>query len=161
MDMTGLQRIEAPREAVYAALNDVDVLRQCIPGCETIEKTDDQVLKDKVTLKIGPMKVVLSGAVSLSDLDPAQRLYDQRRRSRWDRGVRKGVGCGATRARWGCDAAALHSQGRDRRQDRPTRSATDRRHREETGGRSSSPSSAPSSTGDRGDEGEAVEPGTS
>ena len=33
MDMTGTQRIEAPREVVWAALNDPDVLRQCIPGC--------------------------------------------------------------------------------------------------------------------------------
>ena len=52
MDMNGSQRIEASREAVYAALNDVEVLRQCIPGCESIEKTSDTEMNAKVTLKI-------------------------------------------------------------------------------------------------------------
>lgn len=70
MDMNGSQRIEASREAVYAALNDVDVLRQCIPGCESIEKTSDTEMTAKVTLKIGPVKASFSGNVTLSDLDP-------------------------------------------------------------------------------------------
>ena len=70
MDMSGTQRIEATREAVYAALNDVDVLRQCIPGCETIERVGDNNLKATVKLKIGPMKVSFAGNVTLSDLDP-------------------------------------------------------------------------------------------
>ena len=70
MDMTGSQRIEASREVVYAALNDVDVLRQCIPGCETVEKTSDNEMTAKVTLKIGPVKASFSGNVTLSDLDP-------------------------------------------------------------------------------------------
>ena len=70
MDMSGTQRIEAPREAVYAALNDTEVLRQCIPGCQTIEKVSDNDLKATVRLKIGPMKVSFSGKVTLSDLDP-------------------------------------------------------------------------------------------
>ena len=70
MDMTGSQRIEASREVVYAALNDVDVLRQCIPGCETVEKTSDNEMTAKVTLKIGPVKASFAGKVTLSDLDP-------------------------------------------------------------------------------------------
>jgi carbon monoxide dehydrogenase subunit G len=70
MDMTGSQRIEATREIVYAALNDVEVLRQCIPGCETVEKTSDTEMSAKVTLKIGPVKASFSGKVTLSDLDP-------------------------------------------------------------------------------------------
>ena len=70
MDMTGSQRIEASREVVYAALNDVDILRQCIPGCETVEKTSDTEMTAKVTLKIGPVKASFSGTVTLSDLDP-------------------------------------------------------------------------------------------
>ena len=41
MDMTGEERIPASREAVWNALNDVDVLRQCIPGCESLEKVSD------------------------------------------------------------------------------------------------------------------------
>lgn len=70
MDMTGTQRIEASREKVYAALNDIDILRQCIPGCETIEKTSDTEMTAKVTLKVGPVKASFTGKVTLSDLDP-------------------------------------------------------------------------------------------
>lgn len=70
MDMNGSQRIEASREAVYAGLNDVDVLRQCIPGCDSIEKTSDTDMVAKVTLRIGPVKASFSGKVTLSDFDP-------------------------------------------------------------------------------------------
>lgn len=70
MDMSGTQRIEASREAVYAALNNVDVLRQCIPGCETVEMTGENEMAAKVTLKIGPVKASFTGKVTLSDLDP-------------------------------------------------------------------------------------------
>lgn len=70
MDMNGSQRIEASREKVYAALNDVEVLRQCIPGCESIEKTSDNEMSAKVTLRVGPVKASFMGKVLLSDLDP-------------------------------------------------------------------------------------------
>ena len=70
MDMSGTQKIAASRETVYAALNDTEVLRQCIPGCQSIEKTSDDELKATVRLKIGPMKVSFNGKVTLSDLDP-------------------------------------------------------------------------------------------
>jgi uncharacterized protein len=70
MDMTGTQRIEAPREAVWAALNDPYVLKRCIPGCESIEKISDTEMNAKVTLKIGPVKASFTGKVTLSDLDP-------------------------------------------------------------------------------------------
>ena len=70
MDLSGTQRIKTSNEAVYDALNDPDVLRQCIPGCETIEKTSDTTMKARVKLKIGPMKVSFDGNVVLSDLEP-------------------------------------------------------------------------------------------
>lgn len=70
MEMNGSQRIEASREQVYAALNDVDVLRQCIPGCESIEKTSETEMNAKVTLRVGPVKASFTGKVTLSDLDP-------------------------------------------------------------------------------------------
>ncbi|OJF95686.1 SRPBCC family protein [Pararhizobium antarcticum] len=70
MDMNGSQRIEASRETVFAGLNDVDILRQCIPGCESIEKTSDTEMVAKVTLRIGPVKASFAGNVTLSDLDP-------------------------------------------------------------------------------------------
>lgn len=72
MDMSGTQKIEAPREVVYAALNDTEVLRQCIPGCQTIEKISDEELVATVRLKVGPMKVTFNGKVTLSDLQPPQ-----------------------------------------------------------------------------------------
>ena len=70
MDITGTQRIEAPRSIVWAALNDPDVLRQCIPGCDSLEKVSDTEMTAKVTLKIGPVKASFSGKVTLSDIDP-------------------------------------------------------------------------------------------
>lgn len=70
MDMNGSQRIEASREKVYAALNDVEVLKQCIPGCESIEKTSDNEMNAKVTLRVGPVKASFTGKVILSDFDP-------------------------------------------------------------------------------------------
>ena len=70
MDMNGSQRIEASREKVYAALNDTEILKQCVPGCEFIEKTSDTDMNAKVTLKIGPVKASFAGKITLSDLDP-------------------------------------------------------------------------------------------
>ncbi|HMA75340.1 MAG TPA: carbon monoxide dehydrogenase subunit G [Xanthobacteraceae bacterium] len=70
MDMTGTQHIEAPRDVVWAALNDVEVLKQSIPGCQSIEKVSDTEMNAKVTLKVGPVKATFAGKVTLSDLDP-------------------------------------------------------------------------------------------
>ena len=70
MDMNGTQRIEAPREKVYVALNDPEVLKQCIPGCETIERLSDTEMRAVVTLRVGPVKASFVGMVTLSDLDP-------------------------------------------------------------------------------------------
>jgi uncharacterized protein len=70
MDMTGEERIAASREAVWAALNDVDVLRQCIPGCESLQKLSDTDMVAKVKLQVGPVRATFQGNVKLSDLDP-------------------------------------------------------------------------------------------
>lgn len=70
MDMTGSERIDAPREAVWASLNNPDVLKQCIPGCESIEKLSDTEMTAKVTLRVGPVKASFTGKVTLSNLDP-------------------------------------------------------------------------------------------
>lgn len=70
MDMSGQQTIPAPRETVWDALNDPDVLKQCIPGCEEIEKTSDTGFTAKVSAKVGPVKARFSGAVELQDLNP-------------------------------------------------------------------------------------------
>lgn len=70
MDMSGSYEIPAPRETVWDALNDVEVLKACIPGCETITKHSDTELEATVSAKVGPVKAKFSGAVTLSDMDP-------------------------------------------------------------------------------------------
>jgi carbon monoxide dehydrogenase subunit G len=70
MDMTGETLIPAPREAVWRALNDPEILRQSIPGCETIEKTSDTSFAAKVVAKVGPVRATFTGQVELTDLDP-------------------------------------------------------------------------------------------
>ena len=57
--------INAPKDQVYAALNDPEVLRQCIPGCEELIKHSDTELEAKVVLKVGPVKARFSGDVQL------------------------------------------------------------------------------------------------
>ena len=70
MDMTGEYRIEAPRERVWAGLNDPELLKQCIPGCESVTKTSDTGFTAEVVAKVGPVKARFGGEVTLSDLDP-------------------------------------------------------------------------------------------
>lgn len=64
--------IEAPREAVFAALNDADILRRSIPGCEELEKISDTQFKALVRAKVGPVRARFRGEVTLSDLNPPE-----------------------------------------------------------------------------------------
>lgn len=70
MKITGENQIAASREAVWEALNDADILRQSIPGCESLEKVSDTQFKATVVTKIGPIKAKFKGEVTLADLDP-------------------------------------------------------------------------------------------
>jgi carbon monoxide dehydrogenase subunit G len=70
MNLSDQVIIPVPREKVWAALNDPEILRQCIPGCEEITKDSDTHMEAKVTVKMGPVKASFKGAVTLSDLDP-------------------------------------------------------------------------------------------
>ena len=72
MDMTGEFRIPAPRQRVWEALNDTDILKASIPGCETVEKLSDTEFTAKVVARVGPVKATFAGKVTLSDLDPPQ-----------------------------------------------------------------------------------------
>ena len=72
MDMSGEYRIEAPRDRVWDGLNDPEVLKQCIPGCEEINKISDTEFAAKVTAKVGPVKAKFSGQVTLSDMVPPE-----------------------------------------------------------------------------------------
>ncbi|MEA2783419.1 MAG: uncharacterized protein QOK29_4963 [Rhodospirillaceae bacterium] len=70
MDMRGEFRIPAPRETVWRALNDPEILKQSIAGCEELVKVSDNEFTAKVTAKVGPVKARFTGRVTLSDLDP-------------------------------------------------------------------------------------------
>lgn len=72
MELIGEQKIIASREIVFAALNDIEILRQCIPGCEVIEKISDTEMTAIVVLKVGPVKAKFEGAIELSNLNPPE-----------------------------------------------------------------------------------------
>ena len=66
----GEERISAPVEKVWAALNDPAVLKESILGCQSLEKTSDTDLAAIVVLKIGPIKATFNGEVTLKNLKP-------------------------------------------------------------------------------------------
>ncbi|MGH6670510.1 MAG: SRPBCC family protein [Xanthobacteraceae bacterium] len=70
MTMTGEYQLPAPQQTVWEKLNDPAVLKACIPGCESLEKTSDTGFAATATIKIGPVKAKFKGSVTLSDLDP-------------------------------------------------------------------------------------------
>ncbi|MEZ5879310.1 MAG: carbon monoxide dehydrogenase subunit G [Nitratireductor sp.] len=65
MELKDEIRIEAPRERVYAALNDPEILKEAIPGCQELNKQSDTDLEAKVGLKVGPVKATFAGKVKL------------------------------------------------------------------------------------------------
>ncbi len=69
MDMKGEHRIPASRQAVWDALNDPEVLKASIPGCESVEKVSDTEFTAKVTMAVGPVKARFTGQVKLTDID--------------------------------------------------------------------------------------------
>ena len=69
MEMSGEYRIAAPRDQVWAALNDPEILKSSIPGCQELEKRSDTELSAKVVTKIGPVKATFKGEVTLSNID--------------------------------------------------------------------------------------------
>lgn len=70
MTMTGEVQLPASKDTVWAKLNDADVLKACIPGCEELEKLSDTEFKAVAVSKIGPVKARFKGNVHLTDLDP-------------------------------------------------------------------------------------------
>lgn len=69
MDMTGERRIPAPREVVWNKLNDPEVLKASIPGCESLERVSENEMKATASVKIGPISARFNGKVQLSDID--------------------------------------------------------------------------------------------
>jgi carbon monoxide dehydrogenase subunit G len=72
MDMTGEYRIPAPREKVWEALNDPEILKICIPGCQELNKDSDTELSAKVKTKVGPVSAQFTGKVTISDSNPPE-----------------------------------------------------------------------------------------
>jgi hypothetical protein len=70
MDLTGEYRIPAPRAKVWEALNDPAILKQCIDGCEELNREGENGFTAKVTAKIGPVKAKFAGKVTLENIDP-------------------------------------------------------------------------------------------
>jgi hypothetical protein len=90
MDMTGEYRIPAPRDTVWRALNDPDVLRASIPGCEELQLVSENELTAKVTTKIGPVKQKFNGDVFLENVN-APHSYTLRGEGKGTAGFAKGA----------------------------------------------------------------------
>ncbi len=72
MELKGEYRIPAPREHVWAMLNDPAVLKECIPGCESLEGSPSEGFAARVTTKVGPVKATFNGEVKLSNVKPPE-----------------------------------------------------------------------------------------
>jgi uncharacterized protein len=70
MQMNDVQSVPASKDKVWAALNNPDILRRCIPGCQSLEMISPTEMTATVVIKLGPVKATFAGKVSLSDLDP-------------------------------------------------------------------------------------------
>ena len=74
MEMSDEMVIPATREVVYAALNNPEILKKCIPGCEELTQTEENQLDAKVVLKVGPVKARFGGKVVLDPEAPPERF---------------------------------------------------------------------------------------
>ena len=72
MKLTGSYKLNVKKKIVWQALNNPDILKQCIPGCESFEKNSDTIFYATATNQIGPMNATFSGKVTLSDIQKNQ-----------------------------------------------------------------------------------------
>ena len=68
MKLTGSYKMNVKKEAVWRALNDPNILKQCIPGCESFDKESSNIFNATATNQIGPMNATFSGTVTLSNI---------------------------------------------------------------------------------------------
>ena len=68
MKLTGSYKLNVKKEIVWKALNDENILKQCIPGCDSFEKESDTVFNASATNQIGPMNATFSGTVTLTNI---------------------------------------------------------------------------------------------
>ena len=69
MEMTGSQLIPMPQEVVWAGLNDAEILKACIPGCESLQRVSDTEYRAVIVVAIGPTKSKFTGKLLLLDID--------------------------------------------------------------------------------------------
>ena len=107
MRMDETQGVPAPQAKVWAALNDAKVLKQCLPGCESLEMTSPTDMVATVVIRVGPVKAQFSGKVTLSDLDPPNGYRISGEGSGGPAGFAKG-GATVSLSPDGPDATLLH-----------------------------------------------------
>ena len=107
MRMDETQRVPAPQAKVWAALNDPEILKACIPGCERLEMTSPTDMTAAVVVRVGPVKAQFSGKVTLTDLDPPNGYRIAGEGSGGPAGFAKG-GATVALAPDGPDATLLH-----------------------------------------------------
>ena len=111
MKLTGERTIPLPQDRVWAALNDPEILRQSIPGCEAFEKTGDNSYRATVASRIGPVQARFQGTVTLSNFDAPNGYTISGEGSGGPAGAAKGSAHvtlspaeGGTRLAWTADA---------------------------------------------------------
>jgi len=72
MEMKGEQLVPASQQDTWAALNDPEILKACVPGCESIERVTDNEYAVLMTARVGPVAAKFKGKLTLSDLKPPQ-----------------------------------------------------------------------------------------
>ena len=99
MQMNDSQRIPASQQAVWAALNDPEILKQCIPGRQSLDMSSPTQMTATVVFKVGPVKATFGGKVTLSDLDPPNSYRISGEGSGGVAGFAKGGALGVTNPR--------------------------------------------------------------
>ena len=72
MEMSGEQLIPAPQRVVWDALNDPEMLKASVPGCESIERTGDNQYQVQMVARVGPVSAKFKGKLTLSDVKPPE-----------------------------------------------------------------------------------------
>jgi carbon monoxide dehydrogenase subunit G len=68
--MSGEQTLAVPRREVWLALNDPEVLKRCLPGCQSLERQSEECMTATLAIKVGPIGARFTGILKLSDVDP-------------------------------------------------------------------------------------------
>lgn len=72
MDMQGTRQLAVPQQQAWEALNDPEMLKRCLPGCEKFESTGEGQYTVTMAVKVGPVSAKFNGKVTLSDIQPPE-----------------------------------------------------------------------------------------